>query len=73
MQCLRDGSGSITYELITDCSQRTMGFNGPSVLTISKGGHVTSASLSGTAAVLVTVHEEFGINQTAVVHVEVQY
>ncbi|XP_015750175.1 PREDICTED: nuclear pore membrane glycoprotein 210-like, partial [Acropora digitifera] len=69
----RDGSGSITYELITDCSQRTMGFNGPSVLTISKGGQVTSASLSGTAAVLVTVHEEFGINQTAVVHVEVQY
>ncbi|XP_029186949.2 LOW QUALITY PROTEIN: nuclear pore membrane glycoprotein 210-like [Acropora millepora] len=68
----RDGSGSITYELITDCSQRTMGFNGPSVLTISKGGQVTSASLSGTAAVLVTVHEEFGINQTAVVHVEVK-
>ena len=34
---------------------------------------MTSASLSGTAAVLVTVHEEFGINQTAVVHVEVQY
>lgn len=72
MQYFRDGSASITYELITDCSEGTVGFNGPSVLTVSKGGHVTSASLSGTAVVLVTVHEEFGINQTAVVHVEVQ-
>lgn len=68
----RDGSASITYELITDCSQRNVGFNTPSVVTISKAGHVSTASLSGTAVVLVTVHEEFGINQTAVVHVEVK-
>ena len=32
---------------------------------------MSTASLSGTAVILVTIHEEFGINQTAVVLVEV--
>lgn len=67
----RDGSARITYELITDCSQRNMASSSASVVTVNRIGQVSTASLSGTAVVLVTVHEEFGINQTVVVHVEV--
>ena len=69
----RDGSARITYELITDCSQNTdMASSSPSVVTVNRIGQVSTTSLSGTAVVLVTVHEEFGINQTVVVHVEVR-
>lgn len=69
----RDGSARITYELITDCSQSSMAASSSaSVVTVNRVGQVSTSSLSGTAVVLVTVHEEFGINQTAVVHVEVR-
>ena len=68
----RDGSARITYELITDCSQHNMASSGASIVSVNRNGQVSTASLSGTAVVLVTVHEEFGINQTAVVHVEVR-
>ena len=69
----RDGSARITYELITDCSQNNMAASSsPSVVTVNRIGQVSTTSLSGTAVVLVTVHEEFGINQTVVVHVEVR-
>lgn len=68
----RDGSARITYELITDCSQRNMASSSASVVTVNRIGQVSTTSLSGTAVVLVTVHEEFGINQTVMVHVEVR-
>lgn len=48
-----------------------MASSGSTIAGVSRNGQVSTASLSGTAVVLVTVHEEFGINQTAVVHVEV--
>lgn len=67
----RDGSARITYELITDCSQRTVASNSPAVVSVNRGGQLSTSSVSGTGVVLVTIHEEFGINQTAVVHVEV--
>ena len=41
-------------------------------MSVNRAGQVSTTSVSGTAVVLVTVHEEFGINQTAVVHVEVR-
>lgn len=40
-------------------------------MSVDKGGRISTSTVSGTAAVLVTVHEEFGTNQTALVHVEV--
>ena len=49
-----------------------MASSSPSVVTVNRVGQVSTTSLSGTAVVLVTVHEEFGINQTVVVHVEVR-
>ena len=49
-----------------------MASGSPSVVTVNRIGQVSTTSLSGTAVVLVTVHEEFGINQTVVVHVEVR-
>ena len=67
----RDGSARITYQLITDCSQHNMASSSPSVVTVSKGGQVSTSSTSGTAVVMVTVQEQFGINQTTVVYVEV--
>ena len=48
-----------------------MASSSASVVTVNRNGQVATSSLSGTAVVLVTVHEEFGINQTVVVHVEV--
>lgn len=68
----RDGSARITYELITDCSKHNMASSGGAVASIGRNGQVSTTSLSGTSVVLVTVHEEFGINQTTVVHVEVK-
>ena len=56
---------------MTDCSKHNMASSGSTIAGVSRSGQVSTASLSGTAVVLVTVHEEFGINQTAVVHVEV--
>ena len=41
-----------------------------SVLSVDKSGRLHTHAVSGTAAVLVTVHEEFGVNQTILVHVE---
>jgi len=49
-----------------------MASSSPAVVTVSRIGQVSSTSLSGTAVVLGTVHEEFGINQTVMVHVEVK-
>ena len=56
---------------MTDCSKHNKASSGAAIASVSRSGQVSTASLSGTAVVLVTVHEEFGINQTAVVHVEV--
>ena len=56
---------------MTDCSKHNKASSGAAIAGVSRSGQVSTASLSGTAVVLVTVHEEFGINQTAVVHVEV--
>lgn len=48
-----------------------MASNSPAVVSVNRGGQLSTSSVSGTGVVLVTIHEEFGINQTAVVHVEV--
>ena len=66
----RDGAARITYELITGCNNRHAS-QSAAVVNVGRHGALTTGSLSGTAAVLLTVHEEYGINQTAVVHVEV--
>lgn len=58
--------------MMTDCSKHNKASIGAAIAGVSRSGQVSTASLSGTAVVLVTVHEEFGINQTAVVHVEVR-
>ena len=58
--------------MMTDCSKHNMASSGATIAGVSRSGQVSTASLPGTAVVLVTVHEEFGINQTAVVHVEVR-
>ena len=66
---VRDGAARITYELITGCSRPA--FDSAAIISVGRHGELTTGALSGTAAVLLTVHEEYGINQTAVVHVEV--
>lgn len=48
-----------------------MASNSPAVVSVNREGQVSTSSVSGTGVVLATIHEEFGINQTAVVHVEV--
>lgn len=41
------------------------------LLTIDHRGHVKTGMISGTAGIVVTSREDFGVNQTVVVHVEV--
>ena len=41
------------------------------LLTVDNRGHVQTGMISGTAGILVTSREDFGVNQTIVVHIEV--
>ena len=41
------------------------------LLAIDNRGHLETGMISGTAGILVTSREDFGVNQTVVVHVEV--
>nr|XP_006822310.1 PREDICTED: nuclear pore membrane glycoprotein 210-like [Saccoglossus kowalevskii] len=61
----RDGSARVSYSLLNL-------FDGEPVITIDSMGYVNSRSLTGQTSVLITSHEEFGINQTAVVLVKVK-
>ena len=59
----------VTYELVSSCSKDNLN----QVISVSTTGQISSHSASGTATVLVTVHEDFGFNQTALIEVEVSY
>lgn len=63
----RDRISRVTYELLSPCAKDGMNH----VISVSSTGQITSHSSSGSATVLVTVHEEFGFNQTALIEVEV--
>lgn len=41
------------------------------LLTVDNRGHIETSMISGTAGIVVTSREDFGVNQTVVVHVEV--
>ena len=43
----------------------------PAIVDISSDGLIRTTSASGTAIVQITSHEDFGLNQTAVINVEV--
>ena len=65
----RDG-GRLTYSIMDVCPQSPQGVS-RSLLTIDNRGHLQTDMISGTAGILVTSREDFGVNQTVVVHVEV--
>ena len=44
----------------------------PAIVDISSDGLIKTTSSSGTAVVQITSHEDFGLNQTAVLSVEVK-
>lgn len=66
---LRDG-GKLSYSLMDACLQTLRSDSRP-LLTVDNRGHVETGMISGTAGILVTSREDFGVNQTVVVHVEV--
>ena len=66
---LRDG-GRLSYNIMDVCPQSPLSDPRP-LLTIDNRGHLEAGMISGTAGILVTSREDFGVNQTVVVHVEV--
>ena len=74
LTCLlrRDGSSAqITYT-VTDCDasnrpQREL------PVEVSRGGLLTTSTYSGQACLLVSSVEDFGVNQSTVVHIKVYY
>ena len=84
IHCISDHVSHVTYQLLsssTSCKRQQRAStksinNGESssvdVITVSSTGLMTSHSSTGTVNVLVTVHEEFGFNQTAIIEVEVK-
>ena len=68
--CPRDGSSAqVTYTL-QESEPYTKGQH-EAVVTVTEGGHILSGVDSGLASLLVTAHEEFGVNQSVVVLVKV--
>ena len=71
----RDQVSQVTYQLLPSSCKQQSSYNnnggGHDVISISPTGLVTSRSSSGTMNVLVTVHEDFGFNQTAIIEIEV--
>ena len=66
----RDG-GRLSYSIMDVCSQSSRVDSRP-LLTIDNRGQLETGMISGTAGVLVTSREEYGVNQSVVVHVEVK-
>ena len=44
----------------------------PPVASVDEYGHLVTGSRTGDASLLVTAHEEFGTNQTLVMHIKVK-
>lgn len=65
----RDGVSRMSYQLLrppTDCVGRQ------DLMDVSPHGEISTGSVNGHAVVMVTSHEEdWGLNQTAIVHIEV--
>ena len=66
---LRDG-GRLSYNIMDVCPQSSLSDPRP-LLTIDNRGHLETGMISGIAGILLTSREDFGVNQTVVVHVEV--
>jgi hypothetical protein len=66
----RDG-GRLSYNIMDVCPQSPRSDSRP-LLTINNRGLLETGMISGTAGILVTSREDFGVNQTVVVHVEVR-
>ncbi|XP_077992157.1 nuclear pore membrane glycoprotein 210-like [Glandiceps talaboti] len=62
----RDGAAQMTYSI------QNGGGISKAVVDVDAMGHVKSSALSGHSSILVTSHEEFGINQTLVILVKVK-
>ena len=58
----------LSYELIKGCGSKTS----PAIVDISPDGLIKTTSSSGTAVVQIMSHEDFGLNQTAVINIEVR-
>jgi len=68
--CDRDGSSAqITYT-VTDCDANTRPQRELPV-DVSRGGLLTTSAFSGQACLLVSSVEDFGVNQSALVHIKV--
>ena len=65
----RDG-GRLSYSIMDVCPQSGRSDSRP-LLTIDNRGQLETGMISGTAGILVTSREEYGVNQSVVVHVEV--
>ena len=65
----RDG-GRLSYSIMDVCPSSPQG-DSRSLLTVDNRGHLQTGMISGTAGILVTSREDFGVNQTVVVRVEV--
>ncbi|CAH1786082.1 unnamed protein product [Owenia fusiformis] len=66
----RDGSARLTYKV----QQQEGGLKSSkqSVVTVDGAGQVVSGRSSGQASLLITAHEDFGINQTMVILIKVK-
>ncbi|XP_047146809.1 nuclear pore membrane glycoprotein 210 isoform X1 [Hydra vulgaris] len=67
MKTNRDPLPITSYSIVNSCTDHHQ-----NLVQVSSGGYVTSFALSGTAIILITVHEDFGYNQTIFVKVEVK-
>jgi len=66
----RDG-GRLSYSIMDVCSHSSRIDTRP-LLTIDNRGQLETGIIWGTAGILVASREEYGVNQSVVVHVEVR-
>ena len=66
----RDGSSAQVTYTVTDCDANSQPQRDLAV-EVSRGGLLTTSAFSGQACLLVSSVEDFGVNQSALVHIKV--
>ncbi len=59
----------MTYDVIRSCAESDKA----SVVEVAADGHLKTSTASGSANILITSHEDFGLKQTAIFSVEVRF
>jgi len=68
--CDRDGSSAQVMYTVTDCDASSQ-LQRELPIKVSRGGLLTTSAFTGQACLLVSSVEDFGVNQSALVHIKV--